>query len=70
MSCCGSEHKNHGNCGHRGHHQQSCGCQGHAPYGKWLWTKAEKIEWLEERLASLQEAVKLTEERIAAIQAE
>jgi hypothetical protein len=64
MSCncgCGDKH---------GHHGGSCGCHQNAQFGRWLWTKAEKIAWLEEQLANLQEEVKAYEERIAALKAE
>jgi hypothetical protein len=35
-----------------------------------LWTKAEKIAWLEERLEELKKEAQAYEERIAALQAE
>jgi hypothetical protein len=35
-----------------------------------LWTKAEKITWLEDRLAELNDEVKAYEDRIAALKAE
>ncbi len=64
MSCdceCGDKH---------GHHGGSCGCHQNAQFGLCLWTKAEKIAWLEEQLANLHEEVKAYEERIAALKAE
>ena len=75
MCCCGHKGHHGGSCGcggrsHRGgHHGRSCGCGEHS-FGPALWTKDEKIAWLQERLDGLQEQVKAVEERIAALKAE
>lgn len=58
---CGDKHNHHGG---------SCCCQQSAQFGHWLWTKAEKIAWLEEQLENLHEQVKAYEDRIAALKAE
>jgi hypothetical protein len=57
-------------CKGHGHHGGSCSCHEGPKFGHWLWTKAEKIAWLEDRLADLQEETKAYEERIAALKAE
>ena len=57
-------------CKNHDHHHKSCGCQGKAQFGHWLWTKAEKIDWLECRLESLQGEVKAYQDRIDALKAE
>ena len=65
--CCNS------NCGcgdKHGHHGKSCDCHKGAQFGHWLWTKAEKITWLEDRLTELKDEVKAYEDRIAALKAE
>ena len=67
--CCGHESR-HGSK-HQGHrHGGSCACGGHAPFGPAFWTDEEKIAWLEEYLAGLQEEVKGVGERIAALKGE
>ena len=65
--CCGSE-SHHG--GPWAHHAGSCGCGGHSRFGPCFSTKEEKIEWLEQRLESMQEAAKGVEERIAKLKKE
>jgi len=65
--CCGG---NNCGCGGHGHHQKSCGCHEGPNFGHWLWTKDEKIAWLEESLEVLQEDVKAYQDRIAALKAE
>ena len=42
-----------------------CGCGGHSSFDPCFSTKEEKIEWLEQRLESIQAAAKGIEERIA-----
>jgi hypothetical protein len=63
--CCGTER--HHNWGHHG---CSCGCGGHSSLGPRFWTRKEKITWLEEYLEGLNDEVKATEERIAALKEE
>mgnify|MGYP003959108769 CR=1 FL=1 len=61
------------NCGcgdKHGHQGGTCGCHEGPQFGRWLWTKAEKIDWLEDQSANLQAQVKTYEERIAALKAE
>ena len=74
MCCCENKghhkSKNHGcSCGSGGHHGCSCGCGGHS-FGPALWTRDEKVAWLEKRLDGLREEVKAVEERIAALKGE
>ena len=57
-------------CKSKGHHGGSCSCQAGTHFGHWLWTKAEKIAWLEERLEELNKEVQAYEERIVALQTE
>lgn len=67
--CCGHEIR-HGNK-HQGHrHGGSCACGGQSYFGPAFWTQEEKVTWLEEYLAGLQEEVKTVKERIAVIKAE
>ena len=75
--CCahGSHHSHHhgescGCSGHESHHGASRYCGGHFHPGPFFWTKAEKIAWLEEVLAGLQEETKAVEGRIAALKGE
>jgi hypothetical protein len=75
--CSGHEghHSHHqgGSCGcgeHVTHHGTSCHCEGHARPGPSLWTKTEKIAWLEEYLEGLRGEAKAVEERIAALSEE
>ena len=69
--CCESEHHRGGK--RRGHHHghgHHCCCCGHSGFGPCLWTEEEKVAWLERYLESLQEEVKVVEERIAALKGE
>ena len=67
--CC--EHKGHHGGKHQRHHCGcSCCCGGHSGFGPALWTREEKIAWLEEHLQGLREEAKAVEERVAALKAE
>ena len=57
-------------CQGHGHKGDSCGCQKHGQFGPNFWTKAEKLEWLEEQLVSLRDEVKAYEDRIEALKNE
>jgi hypothetical protein len=76
MCCCGDKGHHDCSCGcgghsHKGGHQGcSCGCGGHSGFGPALWTRDEKVAWLQERLDGLREQAKAVEERIAALKAE
>ena len=59
--CC--ESKSNCGCGGHGqkHHKDSCGCGCHqgVKFSPNFWTKAEKVEWLEDKLEALKEEVKV-----------
>jgi hypothetical protein len=57
-------------CQGHGHKGGSCSCRKHGQFGPNFWTKAEKLEWLEEQLDSLREEVKAYEDRIEALKNE
>jgi hypothetical protein len=60
---CGCDHQSHS----RAH---CCCCHGSAHFGPEFWTRDEKINWLEEKLAELRDEMKAYEERIEALKAE
>ena len=70
--CCESKGHHGGMHRHRGHHHHgaSCCCGAHSCFGPGLWTRAEKIAWLEEVLEGMREEVQAVEERIAALKGE
>ena len=70
--CCESKGHHGGKHRHRGHHHHrgSCCCGGHSCFGPGLWTRAEKVAWLEDVLEGLREEVQAVEERIAALKGE
>jgi hypothetical protein len=67
--CCGAE--SHHSSWHWGHHHVGfCACGGPFRFGPRLWTKEEKISWLEKYLEGLREEAKAVEEHIAAMKEE
>ena len=74
--CCESKGHHGGKHRHRGHHhgghhhRGSCCCGGHSCFGPGLWTREEKIAWLEQVLEGLREEVQTVEERIEALKGE
>ena len=65
-SCCGEGGHHHGGHHGQGHrHGKDCDC-GEPP----VWSKEEKIAWLERYLGYLHQEVKSLEERLAALKEE
>ncbi len=69
----GCEHKHHGHnsgCGQSKHHHHGKQCCHGEHFGPNIWTKAEKIAYLQERLQALQAEANAVAERIDALEKE